>query len=70
MTNKCVFCKKKNAFIHELGHFMTVLTEFLFSLVYYLVVNKFIMERKQEIMKHFFKGAVVVVGGNDCNDDY
>lgn len=34
----------------------------MFSLVYYLAVNKSIMERKQEVMKHFIKGAVVVVG--------
>ena len=65
MTNKCVFCKKKNALIHELGHFMTVLKELLFSLVYYFAINKsankFILERKQEDMKRFIKGAVVVV---------
>ena len=59
MTNKCVFCKKKNTFIHELGHFMTVLKELLFSLVYYFAVNKFILERKQEDMKHLLKGAAV-----------
>lgn len=34
----------------------------MFFLVYYLAVNKSIMERKQEVMKHFVKGAVVVVG--------
>ncbi len=59
MTNKCVFCKKKNALIHELGHSMTVLKELLFSLVYYFVVHKFILERKQEAMKHLLKGAAV-----------
>ena len=65
MPNKCVFCKKKNALIHEFGHFMTVLKELLFSLVYYFAINKsankFILERKQEDMKRFIKGAVVVV---------
>ncbi len=35
MTNKRVFCEKKNALIHELGHFMTVLKKLPFSLVYY-----------------------------------
>ncbi len=59
MTNKCVFCKKKNALILELGHSMTVLKELLFSLVYYFAVNKFILERKQEAMKHLLKGAAV-----------
>ena len=59
MTNKCVFCKKKNALIHESGRFMTVLKELLFSLVYYSIVNKFILERKQEAMRHLLKGAAV-----------
>jgi len=61
MTNKRVFCKKKNAFIHEFGHFMTVLREALFSLVYCFAENKFILERKQEAMKHLLKGAAVAV---------
>ena len=38
---------------------MTVLKELLFSLVYYFAVNKFILERKQEDMKHLLKGAAV-----------
>lgn len=59
MTNKCVSCEKKNALIHELGHFMTVLKKLPFSLVYYPTVNKFILERKQEAMKHLLKGAAV-----------
>lgn len=41
---------------------MTVLTELLFSLVYYFALNKYIMERKQKAMKQLLKGAVVVVG--------
>lgn len=38
---------------------MTVLKELLFFLVYCFAVNKFILERKQEVMKHLSKGAVV-----------
>ena len=38
---------------------MTVLKELLFSLVYYSIVNKFILERKQEAMRHLLKGAAV-----------
>lgn len=62
MTNKCVFCKRKNALIHELGYFVTFLKELRFPLVYCPAVNKSNMERKQETMKHFLKGAVVVAG--------
>lgn len=50
----------ENALIHEFGHFMTVLKELLFPLVYYLTVNKFILERKSEVMKHFLKGVAAV----------
>lgn len=39
---------------------MTVLKEFMRSLVCCLVVNKFILERKQKAMKRFIKGAAVV----------
>ena len=42
-----------------MGHFKTVLKELLFSLVYYFAVHKFILERKQEAMKHLLKGAAV-----------
>ena len=38
---------------------MTILKELLFSLVYYFAVNKFILERKQEAMRHLLKGAAV-----------
>ena len=38
---------------------MTILKELLFSLVYYSIVNKFILERKQEAMRHLLKGAAV-----------
>ncbi len=38
---------------------MNILKELPFSLVYYLVVNKFILERKQEAMKHLLKGTAV-----------
>ena len=38
---------------------MTVLKKLLFSLVYYFAVHKFILERKQEDMKHLLKGAAV-----------
>ncbi len=38
---------------------MTVLKELLFSLIYYFAVHKFILERKQEDMKHLLKGAAV-----------
>ena len=38
---------------------MTVLKELLFFLVYYFAVNKYILERKQEAMKHLLKGAAV-----------
>ena len=38
---------------------MTVLKELLFSLIYYFAVNKLILERKQEAMKHLLKGAAV-----------
>ncbi|MCI9447374.1 MAG: hypothetical protein HFH36_08270 [Lachnospiraceae bacterium] len=54
-----MFYEKKNALIHGFGHFMTVLKELPFSLVYYPMVNKFILERKQEAMKHLLKGAAV-----------
>lgn len=40
---------------------MTVLKEFLFSLVCCPMVHKFILERKQKAMKSFMKGAAVVV---------
>ncbi len=39
---------------------MTVLQELVFSLVYCFAGNKFILERKQEAMKRFMKGAAVV----------
>ena len=38
---------------------MTLLKKLLFSLVYYFAVHKFILERKQEDMKHLLKGAAV-----------
>lgn len=59
MTNKRVICEKKNALIHELGLFMTVLIKLPFSLIYYPMVNEFILERKQGVMKHLLKGAAV-----------
>ena len=40
---------------------MTLLKKLLFSLVYYFAVHKFILERKQEDMKHLLKGAAVEV---------
>ena len=40
---------------------MTVLKELLFSLIYYFAVHKFILERKQEDMKHLLKGAAVAI---------
>ncbi len=40
---------------------MTVLKEFVRPLVYYPMVNKFILERKQKAMKRFIKGAAIVV---------
>lgn len=46
--------------MHQLGHFMTVLKELLFSLVYFSSVNKLILERKQVVMKHFLKGVAAV----------
>lgn len=39
---------------------MTVLEELLFSLIYYPMVNKFFLERKREVMKHFLKGVATV----------
>ena len=38
---------------------MTVLKQLPFSLVCYLAVKKFILERIQEAMKHLLKGAAV-----------
>ena len=56
----CVFCKKKNALIHKFVHFMTVLKEFIHSLVYCPAVNKFILKRKQKAMKRFMKAVAIV----------
>ena len=60
ITNMCVFCKKKNALIHKFVHFMTVLKEFIHSLVYCPAVNKFILKRKQKAMKRFMKAVAIV----------
>lgn len=39
MMNKRILCGRRNALIHESGHFMTVLKEWVFSLVYYSAVS-------------------------------
>ena len=40
---------------------MTVLREFMPSLVYCPTIHKFILERKQKVMKRFMRGASIVV---------
>lgn len=40
---------------------MTILRELVFSLVYYLVAYISVLERRFKDMKHFLKGAAVVV---------
>jgi len=49
MKNKCVFRKEKNALIHEIRYFMTVLEELLFSLIYCLTENKFIWKGNRKL---------------------
>lgn len=53
--------QEKNAFIHEMKRFMTVLGELPFSLLYWSAINIYVSGRRLKRMKHLLKGAAAVV---------